>query len=1150
MSDIPENFEPKNLLVEGVRTGRMGWVEAALASGATTDIQLAQDDITAPNGSLLALAAAQGHDHLVPILLGAGVDVDDGRGLGYTPLQVAVHKGHDRVVDALMKAQPKRPNVNAQDIDGVSTLHIAARKDRVYCAKVLIDAGADINVRDKSLRTPLHVSVYANSTSIMRLLLDAGCDENAINDKGLSVLHVAALCGNEIAVQELRMAGIQADGKDTMGLTPEDIADTWGSHGTAWLLRKMPKATITTNTIDNPSCSDIMMRRSWDEYEIEGKKTFTWMRPGLAYLLEANTPVNRDPHYQDEAGLTPIHRAAELGLTQMVRALSKSTCSYAGAITYAGDTPAQLAERAGHTLLAQELSAMASVKDDRSPIELYWKLLITISVSDDVGEAGKLLSSGAPLQATKDLRTDAMVLAITCNRPRIVTLLAAAGAPLTTISGGLSLLQVAWLTPDVTTRVRVLITRIFLNVLKVEQDRVRPQDSLLRSGIDYLLDGLRSDAPVKTAWPFRDKVYSDLTNLLVAAARNNCPLTATFLKLCGGMAFKQNDQGTTPLHAALEANHLGMARGMVRDLGACPYVADSQGNLPLDLLQPEMKKQVEEEIYEQERHKIENYQEKEKDQEDKNTYQDVLEVLETLFAKHVGLSEDTPPEPLLTQTLLVASRRGMHLLTYLVIKVGGLSINTVVDPMQDSTALHQAASHGHSVCVALLLSLGACVLQQDRYGHTAAHLAAMFCHKLTYRLLIKEMDQQNLLSRASKTHRQVAQDFKAYLKLYNKVKVVDPQKSLRFNDTNVAIRELLKEDNFCNKLKKLKKYIVDFSQGEAKEVKEAVVKEVGALVSHVADQNSLYDGRLVLVGSSTDNSRLYAPDEFDMNLVVSGIEGVEMRIEELASHEVLLQGHPLRARVRADHSGLQSIAFKNNFYRLMKSCLMTRRTCDSRLSFVPPGLERTQVGVALSFAWQGETYPLLLVSVDVVPVLGVPWPTWLERPPLTPDSLSEVFLTNTAEDEWRLSLAGAEAEVLNALAWEDRAVYMSCKMVLSYLKAERWMPKPVKDSLCWWDSRKWRITVPAVFGVKNCFLRQLEAKRAGKFEWPRDRLAAVATLLRGMCTDFKDPTNGQESLVPIKVYAYFGGAFEKPKMGEGAPAIIEAFKMNKQKRRY
>lgn len=72
----------------------------------------------------------------------------------------------------------------------------------------------------------------------------------------------------------------------------------------------------------------------------------------------------------------------------------------------------------------------------------------------------KLLTAGAPLQITQDIHSEALVLAVSCNRPRIVTLLAAAGAPLTTISSGLSLLQVAWLTPDVTVRVKVLVTRV------------------------------------------------------------------------------------------------------------------------------------------------------------------------------------------------------------------------------------------------------------------------------------------------------------------------------------------------------------------------------------------------------------------------------------------------------------------------------------------------------------------------------------------------------------------------------------------------------------------------------------------------------------------------------------------------------------------
>ena len=112
--------------------------------------------------------------------------------------------------------------------------------------------------------------------------------------------------------------------------------------------------------------------------------------------------------------------------------------------------------------------------------------------------------------------------------------------------------------------------------------------------MDHMINCLQDKTPWLTAWPFREQGYSDLTSLLGAAARNNCPLTATFLKLCGGMSFKRDDQGTTPLHAALETNHKSMARMMVRDLGACLYVADSQGNLPFDLLQQDVKEQLEE----------------------------------------------------------------------------------------------------------------------------------------------------------------------------------------------------------------------------------------------------------------------------------------------------------------------------------------------------------------------------------------------------------------------------------------------------------------------------------------------------------------------------------------------------------------------------
>lgn len=113
--------QPDQLLVQGVWSGHLRWVEAALAAGANVHYQLPSNTPELPNGSLLALAAGLDHVHLVPVLLSAGVHVDYGGGFGYTPLQVAVHQGNDKMVDVLLKVQPEGPDVNAKDKDGTSS---------------------------------------------------------------------------------------------------------------------------------------------------------------------------------------------------------------------------------------------------------------------------------------------------------------------------------------------------------------------------------------------------------------------------------------------------------------------------------------------------------------------------------------------------------------------------------------------------------------------------------------------------------------------------------------------------------------------------------------------------------------------------------------------------------------------------------------------------------------------------------------------------------------------------------------------------------------------------------------------------------------------------------------------------------------------
>lgn len=77
-----------------------------------------------------------------------------------------------------------------------------------------------------------------------------------------------------------------------------------------------------------------------------------------------------------------------------------------------------------------------------------------------VRKASSLLTSGAPLEPPGSHTCYPLHLAITANCTPLLPLLLAAGAPLTATRDGLGPVQLAWLTPDITTWVAVLVTRV------------------------------------------------------------------------------------------------------------------------------------------------------------------------------------------------------------------------------------------------------------------------------------------------------------------------------------------------------------------------------------------------------------------------------------------------------------------------------------------------------------------------------------------------------------------------------------------------------------------------------------------------------------------------------------------------------------------
>ena len=153
-------------------------VNAVSASGpARAAAAASTDDVRAWRGlTPVHLAAAGGHTRLLPLLAGAGADMDARREGGYTPLMDAVERTRGlQLINALLAAGA-RADV---PLDGRprTPLQIACNMDLV---ELLLRAGARCNVYSARGRTALHAAAAGGHAGICVLLLRAGADANAL----------------------------------------------------------------------------------------------------------------------------------------------------------------------------------------------------------------------------------------------------------------------------------------------------------------------------------------------------------------------------------------------------------------------------------------------------------------------------------------------------------------------------------------------------------------------------------------------------------------------------------------------------------------------------------------------------------------------------------------------------------------------------------------------------------------------------------------------------------------------------------------------------------------------------------------------------------------------------------------------------------
>ena len=149
----------------------------------------------------LQIAAADGREVFVELLLEAGADPEARGADGHTALETALING--RIQVAALLAPRKKP------IDANSLLLVLARngtRDR-YALTFLLQRGADLNARGPDGDTPLLIAVRRNDRVFVRHLLDRGADPYVTDADGKSALAVAETLGHEDVARLLRRQG-------------------------------------------------------------------------------------------------------------------------------------------------------------------------------------------------------------------------------------------------------------------------------------------------------------------------------------------------------------------------------------------------------------------------------------------------------------------------------------------------------------------------------------------------------------------------------------------------------------------------------------------------------------------------------------------------------------------------------------------------------------------------------------------------------------------------------------------------------------------------------------------------------------------------------------------------------------------------------
>ena len=371
--------------------GKAAMVKKLLDAGANARAAL-------PSGETVLMRASRtGSLEAVELLLVRGADVNTKESFrGQTALMWAVDQKHPEVVQALIQ---HGADVHARSASGFTPLLFSARVGDIDSARILLEAGADVNAvtprpedenadKDRSRgfsgggrpysyraapynMSPLLMAAASGHEALSKVLLDHGADSNAADSNGATALHYAVLQGmvaiasvsNHLSVNsylfrpnmlELTKA-LLAHGADPNArltkdpLLPGGLPRVSMAGATPFLLataacdvtlmRVLMEGHADVHIPTNKSTTPLMIAAGLGRYEDRTQEEDRSALEAVRLLVDLGEDVNAI----GENGYTALHGAAYVGADDIVRFLVEHGAKVETMDNF-GQTPVSIAE--------------------------------------------------------------------------------------------------------------------------------------------------------------------------------------------------------------------------------------------------------------------------------------------------------------------------------------------------------------------------------------------------------------------------------------------------------------------------------------------------------------------------------------------------------------------------------------------------------------------------------------------------------------------------------------------------------------------------------------------------------------------------------------------------------------------------------------